>query len=79
MMIDSPPALILELLEWFVAGPRPYREVMLVWRTSCPRLPVLEEAIQHGLVRRTARTAELAVELTDEGRALLQHGRSCGG
>ena len=74
-MIEAPPALILEFLEWFVAGPRPYREVMLAWRTSCPRLAILEEAIQEGLVRRTARTPELAVELTDAGWALLREQR----
>ena len=41
-------ALILDFLEWFIAGPRPYGEVMHAWRTSCPRLAVWEDAIRMG-------------------------------
>lgn len=50
--MDSEPvdALILDLLEWIDSAPRPYREVMDVWRTSCPRLPVWEEANRRGLL-----------------------------
>jgi D-3-phosphoglycerate dehydrogenase / 2-oxoglutarate reductase len=39
--VDS---LILDLLEWMGASPRPYAEVLEAWRTSCPHLPVWEEA-----------------------------------
>lgn len=35
----------------FVATPRPYDEVIGAWRTSCPRLPVWEEAMERGLIR----------------------------
>jgi hypothetical protein len=43
-------ALILDLLEWIGKGGRPYTEVMEAWRTSCPRLPVWEEANRHGFL-----------------------------
>jgi D-3-phosphoglycerate dehydrogenase len=42
--------LILDLLEWLGAGPRPYLEVLDAWRTSCPRLPVWEESRARALV-----------------------------
>jgi D-3-phosphoglycerate dehydrogenase len=42
--------LILDLIEWLLAGPRPYAEVMDAWRTTCARLPVWEEAVDRGLV-----------------------------
>jgi len=45
-------ALILDLLEWVTQRDRTYEEVMEAWRTSCPRLPVWEEANEPGLVTR---------------------------
>jgi len=44
--------LILDLLEWVAADPRPYAEVMEAWRTSCPRLPVWEDANERGFLTR---------------------------
>ncbi len=44
--------LILDLLEWVAADPRPYSEVMDAWRTSCPRLPVWEDANARGFLVR---------------------------
>jgi D-3-phosphoglycerate dehydrogenase len=49
-MADPVDALILDLLEWIGVTPRPYVEVIDAWRTSCPRLPVWEEANVRGLV-----------------------------
>jgi D-3-phosphoglycerate dehydrogenase len=43
---------VLDLLEWIGAGARPYDEVLEVWRTSCPRLPVWEEAHARGFLVR---------------------------
>jgi D-3-phosphoglycerate dehydrogenase / 2-oxoglutarate reductase len=43
-------SLILDLLEWIGPNPRPYFEVLDAWRTSCPRLPVWEEAQSRGFV-----------------------------
>ena len=44
--------LILDLLEWIGPHPRPYAEVLEAWRTSCPRLPVWEEANDRGFIER---------------------------
>jgi hypothetical protein len=44
--------LILDLLEWLAKRERSYEEVMDAWRTSCPRLPVWEDANDRGLVMR---------------------------
>jgi hypothetical protein len=49
---DAVDALILDLLEWVGPAGRPYDEVMEVWRTSCPRLPVWEEANDRGFLTR---------------------------
>ena len=51
-MADSTDHLILDLLEWLGTGARPYAEVLDAWRTSCPRLPVWEEANERGYVER---------------------------
>lgn len=51
-MSDPVDALILDLLEWIGPDSRPYAEVMEAWRTSCPRLPVWEEANARGFVER---------------------------
>jgi hypothetical protein len=51
-MPDPIEALILDLLEWIGPKGRPYREVIEAWRTSCPRLPVWEEANERGFIER---------------------------
>lgn len=51
-MGDPLEALILDLLEWIAPRPRAYSEVMDAWSTSCPRLPVWEEANERGFVER---------------------------
>lgn len=44
---------------------------MEAWRTSCPRLPVWEEAVDRGLLElRSSRVLEVMV--TARGRALLE-------
>ncbi len=58
---DTVDALILDLLEWVGPEPRPYAEVLEAWRTSCPRLPVWEDANDRGFVARRRR-AVLAPE-----------------
>lgn len=66
-------ALVLDLLEWIGPKSRPYAEVIEAWRTSCPRLPVWEEANQRGLVERRRQPGrEAAVALTAAGRQLLR-------
>jgi hypothetical protein len=70
-------ALILDLLEWLDPSPRPYSEVMDAWRTSCPRLPVWEEANDRGFVerRRSVGSGEF-VALSAQGRLHLREHRS---
>ena len=64
-------ALILDLLEWVTKRDRTYEEVMEAWRTSCPRLPVWEEANDRGLVIREDVNGLCVVKITSSGRALL--------
>jgi len=70
----APKALVMDLLAWVAARPRTYRETMEAWRTSCPRLPVWEDAIGHGLVAVVCGDDGIGkpgVRLTLKGRALL--------
>ena len=66
--MDTLTPLIRDLLEWLRREPRTHADVMEVWRTSCPRLPVGEEATDNGYVARRG----TRVELTDRGRAFLE-------
>jgi hypothetical protein len=51
-MADTVASLVLDLLEWLGDEPRPYAEVLETWRTSCPRLPVWEDANDQGWIER---------------------------
>lgn len=67
--------LILDFLEWIAAGPRSRSDVMDVWRTSCPRLTIWEDAMDRDLVRRRpVPGGRTLVELTPLGRSLLVAG-----
>jgi hypothetical protein len=44
--------LVRDLVEWVAQKPRTYAELIDVWRTSCPRLTVWEDAADRGLVAR---------------------------
>ena len=75
--LSAPPALVRQLLEWVASRPRTYRETIEAWRTSCPRLPVWEDATMNGLVAVVAGAddaGEETVRLTDEGRVFLEGG-----
>jgi hypothetical protein len=74
-MSEPVDALILDLLEWMGPSPRPYTEVMDAWRTSCPRLPVWEEANERGLVERRTETRGSVVAVTALGREFLARHR----
>jgi hypothetical protein len=67
--------LILDLVEWVAASPRPYGEVIEAWRTSCPRLTVWEDATERGLIACEARGGELWVVATPLGREALSRRR----
>jgi hypothetical protein len=65
--------LVLDLVEWIAREPRTYADVFEAWRTSCPRLPVWEEACDRGLVARTTIIGPGAsVVVTSAGRDLLR-------
>jgi D-3-phosphoglycerate dehydrogenase len=64
-------ALILDLLEWLAQGEKPYEEVMNAWRTSCPRLPVWEDATDRGLVVQLETKGRSVVRITPSGLAIL--------
>src|SRR5262249_48856945 len=53
LMTDTVGSLVLDLVEWVGRRERSYQDTMDAWRTSCPRLPVWEEANDHGLVETT--------------------------
>jgi hypothetical protein len=72
-MIDSVvDALILDLLEWLSNGERTYQEVIDIWRTSCPRLPVWEDAKDRGFVAQENFNGREIVRITPAGFAFLQ-------
>ena len=69
-------ALILDLLEWLTTRERSYEEVMEASRTSCPRLPVWEDANDRGLVTRNEINGRCIVGVSPSGRALLDRRRT---
>jgi D-3-phosphoglycerate dehydrogenase len=69
--------LILDLLEWIGPGQRPYAETLEAWRTSCPRLPVWEDATDQGFIERHHEPGHAAVVSVSASGAehLRTHGR----
>ena len=69
-------ALTLELLVWVARCPRTYADAMEAWRTSCPRFPIWEDALDDGLIEVEHTTGlpsgQRPVTLTASGRALLE-------
>ena len=65
--------LVLDLVEWIARQPRSYADVMEAWRTSCPRFPVWEDAVDLGLVTRVYRggLGEM-IHITPAGLAFLR-------
>jgi hypothetical protein len=73
---DPVDSLVLDLLEWIGPDPRPYPEVLEAWRTSCPRLPVWEDATDRGFIVRSRVTGEAAlVSVTPTGAEHLRRHR----
>ena len=73
---DPAALLLLQFLAWVADRPRRYAETIAAWRTSCPRLPVWEDATDGGLVRLEPASvgtgqSETRVALTAAGRAVL--------
>ena len=74
-MTDPAALLTTQFLQWIAARPRCYADVMDAWRTSCPRLPVWEAALDQGLVwiehPRGVTMAECPVVLTPRGQDMV--------
>jgi D-3-phosphoglycerate dehydrogenase len=76
-MSNTVDALIVDLLEHVASKQRRYDELIEAWHTSCPKLPVWEEATERGLVTRSRANGHAVVRITAEGTAFLeQHRRS---
>ena len=70
-------ALVIDLLEWIGPRGRPYTEVIEAWRTSCPRLPVWEEANARGyIVREHVAGTNALILVSPNGLALLNQRRA---
>jgi trans-aconitate 2-methyltransferase len=75
-MSDHVDDLILDLLDWLAPAPRSYSEVLDTWRTSCPRLPVWEEANDRGFVQRQSISGGRAlIVVTAQGSEYLIRNR----
>ena len=74
-MMDTIENLILDLVEWLSRKERTYGETMDAWRTSCPKLPVWEDATARGLVETASADGRRLVRVTPAGLALLKEKR----
>ena len=76
-MTDIADPLVLDFVEWIAREPRFYSEVVAVWKTSCPRLTIWEDAADQGFVaRETVAGRGFVVAVTENGKRLLRaHGR----
>jgi hypothetical protein len=70
-MTVSVSPLTREFLLWVSSRTRTYDEAMEVWRTSCPRHSVWEDALIEGLIRIEDVTRKSRVVLTPRGEAAL--------
>jgi hypothetical protein len=71
--LTAPRPLVVDLVRWVAVRTRTYRETMEAWRTSCPRLPVWEDALECGFVEvtRPDDRDELIVAVTPRGLTFL--------
>ena len=74
-MPDTVDTLVPDLLQWMGPKPRPYAEVLDVWRTSCPLLPVWETAEERGFITRRHTPRGGFVSLSDAGSEHLRRHR----
>ena len=74
-MTDTVESLILDLIEWLGRTERTYQETMDAWRTSCPRLPVWEDATKRGLIKTASANGRSIVRATSAGLAFLEERR----
>ena len=74
-MTNTVDNLILDLVEWVGRKERTYQETMEVWRTSCPRLPIWEDATERGFVETTFADGRSLVGATQAGLEFLKEKR----
>jgi hypothetical protein len=76
--MNAPESLVLDLVEWVAQKPKPMDAVLDAWRTSCPRLPVWEDAVDYGYVTRTYGEGQgVVVSVSTDGINFLRsHGRT---
>jgi hypothetical protein len=74
-MSETVDNLILDLLEWVGRKERTYQETIEVWRTSCPRLPVWEDANDRRLVEMVSANGHAVVHIAADGLAVLRSKR----
>ena len=72
---ETVDALLCDLLVWLARDARSYDEVMEAWRTSCPRLPVWEDANDLGFVEQTRADGQPMVRISAAGREFLARRR----
>lgn len=71
--METPDALVCDLVEWLAASPRSRAEVIDAWRSSCPRLTVIEDALEGGWIERAPGAT---FTTTPAGAALARHLRA---
>ena len=74
-MTDTIDALIADLLEYVGCKQRRYDETIEAWHTSCPKLPVWEEASERGLITRARANGHAVVRITAAGAMFLEQRR----
>jgi len=51
-MTAEPDPLVRDLVEWLAKAPRSRAEAIEAWRSSCPRLTIIEDAVEGGWIER---------------------------
>lgn len=74
-MTDTVEDLILDLVEWVGRRECTYEETMDAWRTSCPKLPIWEDATERGLLESGFEKGRSMVRVTPAGLAFLKEKR----
>lgn len=66
-------SLIADLVSWVSKEKRTYQEAMDAWRTSCPRLSIWEDAVDHEfIVREIDENSVPIVRATEKGIVFLK-------
>jgi trans-aconitate 2-methyltransferase len=74
-MSEAVENLIVDFVEWVGRRERTYSEALETWRTSCPKLPIWEDANDRGLVETAFVDGRLLVRVTQAGLAMLRERR----